>query len=415
MLKNIKKEKFSDIKKRNARFFFFLNTVSFSSSTFAAVRNVAELKIEEIEIMKNLSEKLSAGFRLLFVPALLLSLFSCNLLGDASGKEGMLRVSFAPGQEILTRSGIEIPDTSDFILTVKNSKGNVIYEGALGESPEEMSLSPGSYTVSIISEEFRKPAFSSPQFGDEQCVVVSSESVADVRLLCTQINSGIRLKIDSGFLEQYPDGAFLLKSSFGKLLYSYSEKRVAYFTPGNVSLILTNKGTDQVLLTKTLEAQEILELKISVAGMTESSPEHSSKGISVAVDTSRTWLSEEYVLGGGGGSGDDILSVSQAYDMIGEEDVWVCGYIVGGDLTSSSASFSKPFSSRTNLVIGPRASTSEKSSCLSVQLTSGDIRDELNLVDNPHILGRKVCLRGDIVEAYYGIPGLKNISEYELQ
>ena len=66
-------------------------------------------------------------------------------------------------------------------------------------------------------------------------------------------------------------------------------------------------------------------------------------------------------------------------------------------------------------MIGPRSSTDRKSECLSVQLPSGDIRDALNLVDNPHLLGRKVCLRGDIVEAYYGIPGIKNISEYELQ
>lgn len=132
------------------------------------------------------------------------------------------------------------------------------------------------------------------------------------------------------------------------------------------------------------------------------------------MDTSRTWLSEQYILGQGGGS-NGILSVSQAYEMVGEEDVWVCGYIVGGDLTSSSASFEKPFSSRTNLLIGPRSSTSEKASCLSVQLPSGSFREDLNLVDNPQLLGRKICLKGDIVEAYYGIPGIKNISDYELQ
>ncbi len=335
-------------------------------------------------------------------------------MGESSDKDGTLHVSFAPGQEILTRSGIEIPDTSDFILTVKDSKGTVMYEGPFGDSPEAMSLKPGSYTVRVVSEEFRKPAFSSPQFGDEQCVVITSEAVTDVRLLCTQINSGIRLRIDSGFLDEYPDGAFLLKSSFGKLMYSYSEKRIAYFTPGNISLILTNKGTDEVLVTKALEAQEILELKIAVAGSRKDDSDDSWEGISLAVDTSRTWLSDQYILGGGGGS-NEILSISQAYDMVGEEGVWVCGYIVGGDLTSSSASFGKPFSSRTNLLIGPRSSTSEKSSCLSVQLSSGRFRDNLNLVDNPHLLGRKVCLRGDIVEAYYGIPGIKNISEYELQ
>lgn len=364
--------------------------------------------------MKNVSEVLSSGVRILCLAACLLYLQSCNLLGGSSDHEGGLRISFAPAQDILTRSGIEIPDTSDFILTVKDSKGTVVYEGAFGACPETMSLRSGSYTVSVISEEFRKPAFSSPQFGDEQCVVVTSGAIANVKLVCKQVNSGIRLRIDPGFLDKYPDGAFLLKSSFGRLLYSYSEKRVAYFTPGNISLILANEGKDDVLLTKAIAAQEILELKISLADSEDPSTAGDSKGIRVSVDTSRIWISGEFVLGGKGGYS-DVLSVSQALSMAGEKDVVVSGYIVGGDLTSSSASFNRPFSSRTNILLGPKSSTHDKASCLSVQLPSGEFRDELNLVDNPHLLGRKVCLRGDIVDAYYGIPGIKNISEYELQ
>lgn len=364
--------------------------------------------------MKNLSVKLRRCIRLLSIAVVCLPICSCNLLGSISGNEGILRVSFAPEQEILTRSGIEIPDTSDFILTMKDSKGTVMYEGPFGASPETMSFKPGSYTVSIISEEFRKPAFSSPQFGDEQCVMVTSGAITDVKLLCTQLNSGIRLKIDPEFLDKYPDGSFLLKSSFGRLLYPYSEKRIAYFNPGNISLILTDGGKDEVLMTKTLAAQEILELKIRLADAQSPVPEENPRGISVLIDTSRTWLSGEYVLGGKGTYG-DVLSVQEAISMAGEENVRVCGYIVGGDLTSSSASFKRPFSSRTNIVLGPRSSTSDKASCLSVQLPSGELREALNLVDNPELLGRKVSLTGDIVEAYYGIPGIKNISEYELQ
>lgn len=340
---------------------------------------------------------------------------SCNLLGGIPSAEGELRIAFARGQELLTRSGLEIPDTSDFLLTVKDSKGAIVYDGTYGASPESLFLKPGSYTVSIVSEEFSRPAFSLPQFGDEQCVVVSAGDVVSLKLICRQLNSGIRLRIDSGFLSRYPDGALLLKSNFGRLMYGYAEKRIAYFAPGNISLILADGGTDQVLLTKTLEAQEILDLKVMVSSSGGSSTESAdAPGITVVTDTTRVWLSDEYVIGGTSSDG-KILSVSDARSMAGETDVVVCGYIVGGDLTSSSASFSKPFSSRTNILIGPRSSTSDKSSCLSVQLPAGDIRDDLNLVDNPGLLGRKICLRGDIVEAYYGIPGMKNITEYELQ
>jgi hypothetical protein len=363
-----------------------------------------------------MKKSLSQSPHLAFLALLLAAIFqSCNILVGLPGSEGELRIAFAQGQELLTRSGLEIPDTSDFILSVKDSKGNIVYDGPYGASPEALKLKSGSYTVRVISEEFPKPAFSLPQFGDEQCVVVSAGDVVNLKLVCRQVNAGIRLKIDSGFLTKYPDGSLILKSSFGRLLYGYAEKRIAYFQPGSISLVLANGGTDEVLLTKTLLAQEILELKVKVSSAGSPSTESSrTDGISVSVDTSRVWLSDEYIIGGGLSSG-GVLSVAEAVDRAGEEDVWVCGYIVGGDLTSSSASFSKPFTSRTNIVLGPRSSTNEKSSCLSVQLPSGELREALNLVDNPEILGRKVCLRGDIVEAYYGIPGIKNISDYELQ
>ena len=111
--------------------------------------------------------------------------------------------------------------------------------------------------------------------------------------------------------------------------------------------------------------------------------------------------------------GSESTTTQQARSSAGSEDVWVCGYIVGGDLTASSASFDVPFSSRTNLLLGPKSSTLNRDACLSVQLPAGDLRDALNLVDNPDMLGRKIYLRGDVVEAYFGLPGIKNISEYK--
>ncbi len=350
--------------------------------------------------------------------AVLITAVSCEMLGLQSADDhGELRVSFAKEQESLTRAGLAIPDTSDFILTVRGSDGKIIYDGKYGDSPESMSLSPDSYTVTVISEEFSKPAFSSPQFGDEQCVVIPAGKSMDVKLVCRQMNSGIKLKIDSGFLDEYPNGVLMLKSSLGRLIYGYSEKRVAYFKPGEVSLVLNEGKTDKVLMSRTLKEQEILELKVLVASSSGPSQSAGEGGISVKVDTARTWISDSYVIGGNSSSGSgqyEALTVSEALSSIGEEDVWVSGYIVGGDLTSSSASFQAPFDSRTNLVLGPRSSTTDRESCLSVQLPSGELRNALNLVDNPDLLRRKICLKGDIVEAYYGIPGIKNITEYEL-
>ena len=49
---------------------------------------------------------------------------------------------------------------------------------------------------------------------------------------------------------------------------------------------------------------------------------------------------------------------------------------------------------------------------MSVQLSQGDIRNALNLIDNPNLLGKKIYLKGDIVEAYYKLPGIQNLSDY---
>ena len=327
--------------------------------------------------------------------------------------DGRLYLRFCEDVFLRTRSEFEIPDTNDFILTVLDSDGAELYRGKYGDSPEHLTVPSGSYTVEAVSQEFKAPKFSAPQYGDRQVVSVPSGYDSHVELICRQLNSGVKLNIAPSFLTSYPGGSLLLKGDDGKLLYSYSEKRIAYFNPGSVSLILSDGGKDEILLTRVLESQEILVLNVSAP-----SSGSSVSGISVSVDTTRHWTVEDFVIGQENGRGDEpgnAYNVGQARASAGEEDVWVCGYVVGGDLSSSSASFSPPFKSRTNIVLASRSSVTDKASCLSVQLQKGDIRDALNLVDNPDILGMEVFLKGDIVEAYYGIPGLQNITEFRFK
>ena len=346
-----------------------------------------------------------------------LAMASCAGLGDYQQGKGVLRVSFADGAADCSKAVPDMPDTSDFILKIHDSKGNVVYDGVYSACPEALEVAAGSYTVSVMSHVFDAPAFSSPQYGDEQCVIVPSSGVVNVRLLCTQMNAGVRLSVSKDFLTGCPDGVLFLKSAKGKLMYGYSEKRTAYFSPGTVSLMLSQGGNDRIVMSRTLEAQDMLTIKVTVAS--SSADTEPDKGrISVSVDTARNWINDSCVIGGETDKGAvpaDALTVSQALASVGCTDVWLCGYIVGGDLTSSKASFSAPFSSRTNLVLGPRSSTVDRDACLSVQLPAGDLRDALNLVDNPDLLGVKVFLRGDIVDSYYGMTGVKNISEYDFR
>lgn len=340
---------------------------------------------------------------------------SCNRLGDSQESEnGILCVSFGVVGSEFTRSVVNLPDTCDFILTITKSDGNVVYDGLFGDCPESLSVSPGSYNIKAVSGQFLKPAFDAPQFGDEQCVVVKSSSKVSVHLTCRQLNAGIDLDISPDFLTQCPDASLFLKSLAGKLMYSYSEKRTAYFLPGQVSLVMSSGVVDETLLTRDMKAGEMLVLKVSVA-----KEEAESDAITMSIDTTRVWGYYEYVIGGSSsddgvveGCGTEILTVAQAMAAKNVEDVWVSGYIVGGDLTSASASFDLPFKSKTNLLIGPRSTTVDRSACVSVQLPTGDVRDALNLVDNPDVLRKRVRLRGDVVESYFGLVGVKNVSEF---
>lgn len=347
-----------------------------------------------------------------------LPVYSCSRGADSqSESEGYIRLSFPEDMYKAALEKTDLPDTNDFILDIRNSSGESVYSGLFGDSPETLTVPPGSYTVSVRSSEFEKPRFSSPQYGDEQCVLVPSEGVVNVRLECRQINSGIRLKISPDFLTAYPDGVLFVSSADGRLMYGYTERRIAYFRPGSVSVVLSDGGKENVLMTRSLSGQEILTVNVSVS---DPSPGEDLDGaISVSIDTTRIWNEEDIVIGDTGqDKGDDpdnAMSVAQARSSVGAEDVWVYGYIVGGDLSRTSMSFSAPFSSDTNLALAVRSSVSSKESCISVSLPSGEIRDVLNLVDHPDNLGRRVSIKGDVVESYFGIVGLKNVTGYRMK
>ena len=337
---------------------------------------------------------------------------ACERLGNVKSEgTGELCISFSADAGLMTKSHPDLPDTNDFILTIRKSDGGLIYNGTFGDCPERLEVLPGTYIIRTESGIFSKPAFDSPQFGDEQCVIVPTGGRVNAKLVCTQINAGIRLTISKEFLTECPTGILFLKSTDGKLMYSYSEKRTAYFNPGTVFLILNKDGVDNVLMTQELKSREIHSIKVSVS----TSGAEFRNAISMTVDTSRVWFQEECVIGGSTKpEASEVLTVADARRSTGKEDVWVCGYIVGGDLTSASASFNLPFESMTNILLGPKSTTSERSSCLSVQLPSGEIREALNLPEHPELFRRRIKIKGDIVGGYFGIPGIKNTRKYEL-
>lgn len=351
------------------------------------------------------------------LPALLcLLILSCGK--EREEETGILKLRFSNSVLLPPKSlETEIPDTNDFILKVFSADGKEVYSGKYGYAPESIEVPAGNCYISIRSAEDFRPGFSCPLFGDDKCVAVSPGGIVNAVLECSQLNSGVRLNVSPGFLSAYPDGVLFLKSGTESLMYAYLETRTAYFMSGVVALSLVRTGSESVLMTRVLEKGEMLTINVIVPDNDDGDV---CKGLSVRLDTSRLWTSADCFPGEDGRRGTEPLnafSVAEARANTGLEEVWVRGYIVGADLTSASEgiSFTPPFKSSSHIAIASRASASSKSSCIGVALPSGEIRDALNLVSSPSNLGRQVYLKGDIVESYYGICGMKNIRDFQLK
>lgn len=99
----------------------------------------------------------------------------------------------------------------------------------------------------------------------------------------------------------------------------------------------------------------------------------------------------------------------------GTKDQWVSGYIIGVINYSNNSSLEPGVSTSVNTCIAIADTPDEtvKENCVAVQLPVGAVRDALNLVQNPGVLGKKVALKGTLT-AYFGIAGLKETSTYKL-
>lgn len=120
----------------------------------------------------------------------------------------------------------------------------------------------------------------------------------------------------------------------------------------------------------------------------------------------------------GGSTGDGTIdspyNVAKVLDLNnpGTQN-WVEGYIVGWiDSTNSYNSvFALPAQIASSFLIADKQNETDANFCIAVQLPIGNIRNELNLLDNPQNFNKKVQICGSL-EKYFGKPGVKQPTAY---
>ena len=326
---------------------------------------------------------------------------------ESDSRHGSLTLSFAEPLSVEPSTRAAAFDTNAFLLTVIGSGYDTLFHGTYGEKPASFTVRNGTYEVEAVSRPFSTPAFDAPQYGDRQVVVVANGQNVQVDLFCKLMNAGIRFNFADSFRSQYGYGHLLLRGPTGELPYRLQETRAAWFPPGNVAVNYVEGAEETPLFNRILNAGGIHDLTLNA------SSDKASAGISIQVDTTATVLSENNVIGPGY-PGSDGKSMETAWDVATAaahpgDTAWVWGYIVGGDLSSTSIKFEPPFAKNSNLAIAASASERDRTNCFSVELSKAVIRADLNLVDHPENLGRKVYLYG-IVSTYFSLPGLKSVT-----
>lgn len=115
--------------------------------------------------------------------------------------------------------------------------------------------------------------------------------------------------------------------------------------------------------------------------------------------------------------GTPVITVSQLKASSIGTTVLLKAYIVGYAVGTSKSSFTLglPIDKevRANILVADTTEVDDARLCVPCQLLAkSDIREDLNLTDNPSVFHRKVFLLGT-VDTYFGTKGLKPVIAYE--
>ncbi len=164
--------------------------------------------------------------------------------------------------DYLSKADPSAPQLSTFTLDILQDESLLKRLSPIGNSDQEISLDPGTYTIRAYSADFSTPAFDTPVYSDETQVDIQSGSTTPANLVCTQSNAGVRILYAESFQQAHTSySAQIVQNDIGLSYMDEDATRTGYFLPGQATLILTVDGT-KYRQELTLQAQHIYTLTI---------------------------------------------------------------------------------------------------------------------------------------------------------
>lgn len=345
---------------------------------------------------------------------LILSLFVMWACSEKETPEekgtGYLTVNIGAGTGLKADIHIE-----DFILRITDGDGKEEVRGRIGELQSQIALPAGNYTVEAHSVDFSDPKFDVPCYSGTTTAEIVAGETKEVSLVCTQSNAGIKVVWSNEFADLYQTYQAEARCGAGYLSYSATEARTGYFPAGTVSLKISADGKTLNGGTVALEARDLVTVTLR--------PKVSPTGgfsVTITVDETVNKHDVEFIIDPndeytetGNGSEANPYSVAQAIANQGGVDVWVIGYIVGSK-PGTGWDFINGTWQATNIILADDASETANTKCIAVELGTGSFRTNLNLVDHPELLHRKIAIKGNLL-AYQSISGLRNLTSFSIK
>ena len=291
----------------------------------------------------------------------------------------------------------------DFILRIIDSQSTEILSEYIGDLPDLIVLPIGNYTIEAYSITFSEPMFDTPRYSGETNVAIIADETTEASLVCSQSNAGVNVVWSDAFSDSFSNYEAQIISDEGYLTYSSTEMRTGYFLPGTVIIFITADGQTINGGSITLAAKDMVTITLL--------PKESTSGslsLDITIDETVNNREIELIIDpeySGENSETNPYSVAQALVRPDETGVWVVGYIVGARTTGGWST-----TTTSNIVIADAEGETDLAKTMAVQLPAGALRDELNVVDNPSNIDRKILLCGNLVN-YFG-RGLQNVSSY---
>ena len=345
--------------------------------------------------------------KIFFFTLTLFVICACNKAPDEKGT-GYLTLNISQSTNL--KADIDI---ADFILRISDGYSDVLKE-RISNLPEQIALPVGTYTIEAYSMEFSEPKFEMPFYSGKTTVEIEADEIQEVSLVCSQGNAGIKVVWTNSFLLQYNTYQAQIFSNDGYLNYSSTEERTGYFLPGTVSVTILADGLAINGGTITLAARDMV-----TAVMRPVATESGGLTIEISIDetvNNRTVdvLVDPDYLAFEPNSETNPYTIAQAIAHQGENAVWITGYIVGSKPSSGYDFANSANWQSTNIVLADDINETNDNNVIFVELGSGSYRTNLNLVDHPDYLHRRVMIKGNLL-AYQSRAGLRNPAGFSFQ